>query len=154
MHKVALALLIAGSLVLLPRVSPASPEIILPDCNGQHVVRPNIINVSCAADGNGDINNLHWQHWGEHHATAKGILFRETCEPNCGQGMHTLTPVIITTTGHQDCNGTPAYAGYYIKNDTSQRTLTTQELPVQLHSYARTFQSDLEYYATPCNGMH
>lgn len=154
MKTLALTLFLAVALILLPRAGQTSPEVILPDCFGQHFVRPAIINARCAADGNGDINSLHWQHWGDPHAAAKGMRFNESCEPNCAQGMQTQTPVIVTTTGHQDCSGTPAYSGYYVKNDTSRQTLTTEKLPVQVHSYATTSQSELEYFATPCNGMH
>jgi hypothetical protein len=58
---------------------------VLVDCFWHARVRPTDFMLACG-DGNSRLASLHWLHWGEHSAMARGVNWVNDCKPYCAAG--------------------------------------------------------------------
>jgi hypothetical protein len=80
----------------------------LPDCLGKPRLKPASVVLACA-DGNFSVSKLAWTGWGQTFAAGRGTGSLNDCKPNCAAGHFHSYPVILLTTGRQNCHGNPAY---------------------------------------------
>ncbi|WP_406840321.1 hypothetical protein ACICHK_36750 [Streptomyces sp. AHU1] len=71
----------------------ASP--VLVDCFWHPDVRPAEFILACG-DGNSRLVSLHWSHWNQNSAVARGVNMVNDCKPYCAAGKFHAYPVVVT----------------------------------------------------------
>ena len=83
--------------------SRGQPEPVIFDADGYDGVEPTTI--VFPGDGNSIAAGISWSTWSSDVAIGHGTAHRDTCVPNCAQGM--VTPVAATITLSDPGGGTP-----------------------------------------------
>lgn len=76
---------------------------------GPLVAQPKSIILACA-DGNYELDALHWRSWGHATATATGKASANDCNPYCAAGHFHSYPVTVTVTKLGKCGSARTYA--------------------------------------------
>lgn len=67
---------------------------VLVDCFWHPDVRPAEFILACG-DGNSRLVSLHWSHWNQNSAVARGVNMVNDCKPYCAAGKFHSYPVIV-----------------------------------------------------------
>ncbi|MFE1289890.1 hypothetical protein [Streptomyces sp. NPDC058751] len=73
-----------------PRQAPP----VLVDCFWHPDVRPAEFVLACG-DGNSRLVSLHWSHWNQKSAVARGVNMVNDCKPYCAAGKFHSYPVVV-----------------------------------------------------------
>lgn len=86
--------------------SAAHPTTYAPQKCSKPKVRPSLIILTCA-DAKLGVKMKHWTHWNGHNGAGKGVVFANTCDPDCASGGWRYYPakVKVTKPRKRTCNG-------------------------------------------------
>jgi hypothetical protein len=102
---------------------------VLVDCFWHPDVRPADFVLACG-DGNSRLVSLHWSHWNQNSAVARGVNMVNDCKPYCAAGKFHSYPVVVLLDHPQQWKKKPQLQHY------SQMTLVyTHDRP---EGYAHT----------------
>ncbi len=104
----------------------AVPSVAAYDCSNQPEVRPSTFDLFC--DGSGSFTRLSWSTWNASMATATGVLYLDSCEPNCAHGSWSHRTVDLIFWRSEPVKGYPGERGY------SQMTVLYPGQPVGGHN--------------------
>ncbi|MCX4912399.1 hypothetical protein [Streptomyces sp. NBC_00687] len=82
----------APGAVRAPQPKPSAP--VLVDCLWKPDVRPTNFILACG-DGNSRLVSLHWSHWNQSSAEARGVNVVNDCKPYCAAGRFHSYPVVV-----------------------------------------------------------
>ena len=140
----AAALVVAGGLVGCSSGSPSGsarslatpselrtagvPQVVA-DCE-HFALRPAQIGVACG-DGNYQLVEARYDHWGADRAVGSAVALTNTCEPNCAQGRFVRVPVRFTLDQERLVYGVPLFTRLTVLDArTGKPVLTTPLLPL------------------------
>ncbi|MGQ4349235.1 hypothetical protein [Streptomyces sp. SAS_275] len=82
----------APGAVRAPQPKQSAP--VLVDCLWKPDVRPTNFILACG-DGNSRLVSLHWSHWNQSSAEARGVNVVNDCKPYCAAGRFHSYPVVV-----------------------------------------------------------
>jgi hypothetical protein len=104
----------------------AVPSVAVYDCLNQPEVRPSTFDLFC--DGSGSFTRLRWNTWNASMATATGVLYLNSCVPDCAHGTWSHRTVDLVFWRSEPVRGHPGERGY------SQMTVLYPGQPVGNHN--------------------
>lgn len=101
---------------------------VVSDCE-HFELRPTRIGVACG-DGNYQLVEARYEHWGTDRAVGRAVALTNTCQPNCAQGRFVRVPVRFTLDRERVVYGIPTFTRLTVVDArTGRPMLTTPLLP-------------------------